>query len=215
MNIGLVGWRKARGSRCATTVSSDGARSPAHDVSEFLPASSCGVRTFLSVRSVGFLVLPFLCTVISLKAGDGSLDVSFAPVSFGVGPCCSGLPWIHAVVVQPNGKAVVGGNFGSVNGISRNYVARLNTDGSTDTSFNLGSGANSWVFSEALQPDGKVLIGGVFTSVDGLSRNSIARLNSDGSVDTTFNPGSGAPGAAWRDRKSTRLNSTHLGISYA
>ncbi len=64
-------------------------------------------------------------------------------------------------------------------------------DGSLDTSFNPGSGVDNQVFSVAVQGDGKVLIGGYFFSVNSAPRNRIARLNSDGSLDTGFNPGSG------------------------
>jgi len=69
--------------------------------------------------------------------------------------------------------------------------ARLNADGSVDSSFNPGTGANNTVRSVALQPDGKVLIGAL-TTVNGTNRDRIARLNADGSLDNSFNPGTGA-----------------------
>ena len=76
---------------------------------------------------------------------------------------------------------------------TRNGFARLNADGSVDTTFGNGAGANtSPVIAMALQPDGKVLIGGTFTSVHGTTRNAVARLNTDGSLDTTFDPSSGS-----------------------
>ena len=49
-------------------------------------------------------------------------------------------------------------------------------------------------FALARQTDGKILVGGNFTSFDGVAINRIARLNTDGSVDAGFNPGSGADG---------------------
>ena len=55
-----------------------------------------------------------------------------------------------------------------------------------DLSFNPGAGANDDVFVLATQSDGKVLIGGQFTSYDGVAASRIARLNSDGSFDPTF-----------------------------
>lgn len=116
---------------------------------------------------------------------DGSLDTGFDP---GLGADGS----VYSVVVQPDGKVLVGGNFTKINGTARNNIARLNADGSLDGSFNPGTGADSWVFSLALQPDGKVLMGGLFTLVNGNSRNRIARLNADGSLDASFSPGSGA-----------------------
>src|SRR3954464_11737266 len=45
----------------------------------------------------------------------------------------------------------------------------------------------------ALQTNAQVLIGGDFTTVDGSPRSRIARLNSDGTLDTAFNPGADAP----------------------
>jgi uncharacterized delta-60 repeat protein len=91
----------------------------------------------------------------------------------------------------PNGQLVIAGYFSSFNGTNRNRVARLNSDGSVDATFDPGSGANSFVEAAAVQPDGKVLVGGWFTSFNGTPRNNIARLNTDGSLDTSFNPVSG------------------------
>ena len=119
---------------------------------------------------------------------DGSLDNSFNP---GTGANAS----VRALAVQPDGKVVIGGGFTIVDGTARNFVARLNTNGTLDSSFNPGAGPDNVVFAVALQSDGKVLIGGWFTTVDGPARNKIARLNSDGSLDTTFgNTGTGESG---------------------
>lgn len=116
---------------------------------------------------------------------DGSLDVAFDP-----GTGANGL--IDCFAVQPDGKIVIGGWFTSFNGTSINGIARLNADGSLDATFNPGTGANQPIWSLALQPNGKILIGGEFTTFNGTARNRIARLNADGSLDTTFNPGSGS-----------------------
>ena len=66
--------------------------------------------------------------------------------------------------------------------------------GTLDATFNSSTGANSDVETIAVQADGKIIIGGFFTSYNGTSRNRIARLNADGSLDATFNPGTGASG---------------------
>src|SRR5262249_15352254 len=66
--------------------------------------------------------------------------------------------------------------------------------GDLDTSFAPGSGLNNTVAAVALQPDGKVLIGGFFTTVKGFVRSEIARLNADGSGDSSFDPGKGIVG---------------------
>lgn len=99
---------------------------------------------------------------------------------------------VQAVAVQPDGKVVLGGDFSAVNTLRREGIARLNFDGSTDYSFNPGSGVSGFVRAVALQPDGKILVGGGFDAVNGITRFSIARLLTNGVVDPTFNPGSGA-----------------------
>ena len=121
---------------------------------------------------------------------DGSLDVTFDP---GTGPDSL----VTAVALQPDGKVVIGGHFGQVAGVSRRFIARLNADGSLDTSFDPGGGANGTVEAVALQADGKVLIGGYFTRVDNVVRGRIARLNGDGSLDTSFSPSSGSDNAVY------------------
>jgi len=117
---------------------------------------------------------------IALIDANGQLDSSFAPDSGANGP-------INSVASSPGGQFVIGGAFTSFNGTPRNYVARVNADGSLDASFN-PSGADGTVWATAVQADGKVLIGGDFNHVNGQPRNYLARLNTDGSLDTTFYP---------------------------
>ncbi len=121
----------------------------------------------------------------------GSLDTSFEPAI--ENPSQTG--HIDALAVQPDGKVIVGGTFYSIKGTNRIGIARLNADGTLDTGFNPGTGAN-WASSIALQPDGKVLIGGWFTAVNGTNRSGIARLNANGSLDGSFNPGTGVSGSS-------------------
>jgi uncharacterized delta-60 repeat protein len=131
---------------------------------------------------------------------DGSLDQSFNASARHGAPA--------SIVVQPDGKVLIGGVFTEVNGVSRNRIARLNGDGSLDTSFDPGSGASFTVLSVVLQDDGRVLIGGFFGEVNGMSRNSIARLNGDGSVDTSFDPGAGpSDPTVWTGVSSVALQS--------
>jgi uncharacterized delta-60 repeat protein len=116
---------------------------------------------------------------------DGTLDPSFTP-----GGGFNNNVW--ATSIQSDGKIIVGGQFTSFNGVARNRIARLNTDGTLDATFNPGSAANNTVYATTIQADGKVLIGGDFTTLNGVTRNRIARLNADGTLDTGFDPAAGA-----------------------
>ena len=119
---------------------------------------------------------------------DGSLDASFNP---GGGPNGT----VNTISPQPDGKILIGGYFTAYNGVTRNYLARLHSDGTLDASFNSNSGANNPVLSMVQQPGGKILIGGSFTYYHGTARNRIARLHPDGTLDASFNPGNVASGS--------------------
>lgn len=93
---------------------------------------------------------------------------------------------VHSIIVQSDGKLVVGGLFVTYRGVGANRIARINSDGSRDTSFDVGVGFNTRVRHLALQSDDKIIVGGDFTSYQGTSANRIIRLNSDGSRDETF-----------------------------
>lgn len=130
---------------------------------------------------------------------DGSLDRSFDP---GSGVAGNISPAVYTVALQKDGKVLIGGNFDTVDGVVRNTIARLNSNGSLDATFDPGLGVSStdpnfrvpWVSAVAVQSDDRVLIGGQFTDAGGIGRRNVARLNSDGAVDTSFDPGSGATG---------------------
>jgi len=115
---------------------------------------------------------------------NGSLDTSF---NTGTGFNSS----VDSLTVQSDGKFVAGGYFSSYNGTTSKYIARLNNDGSFDTSFTIGAGFNSSVTSVAVQSDGKIVAGGNFTSFNGTASGAIARLNSNGTIDTGFTVGTG------------------------
>jgi uncharacterized delta-60 repeat protein len=100
---------------------------------------------------------------------------------------------VLALALQSDGQIVAGGNFTLVNNASRSRVARLNLDGTLDTAFLNGlSGADASVNAVVSQTDDRLLIGGAFTTVNDTVRNHLARLMTDGSLDTTFSPGAGA-----------------------
>jgi uncharacterized delta-60 repeat protein/uncharacterized repeat protein (TIGR01451 family) len=111
---------------------------------------------------------------------------------------------IFALAVQPADQSVViGGAFTSYNAFLRNGIARVNYDGTIDTSFDPGNGADGPVTSLALQDDGRILMGGAFLSVNGINRYRVARLNTVGGVDASFNPGVGADDTVWSLALST------------
>lgn len=103
---------------------------------------------------------------------------------------------VLALALQPDGKILVGGTFTRMNGVLRARIARLNEDGSLDMSFDpgmTGSAPGTGVYCLTPQPDGKIVVGGSFTLLAGQSRASIGRLNDNGSIDSTFNPGVNGP----------------------
>jgi uncharacterized delta-60 repeat protein len=95
---------------------------------------------------------------------------------------------VRVIISQSDGKILVGGDFTTFNGSTANYIVRLNSNGTVDTSFstNNGSGANGSVKTICIQSDGKILVGGDFTTFNGTTVNRIVRLNTDGTPDTTF-----------------------------
>ena len=112
---------------------------------------------------------------------DGSVDNSYTGLDNSV----------ECISLQSDNKILVGGSFNSYNGISKNKINRFNSNGEIDNSFNIGSGFDGTVKTIALQPDNKIIVGGDFTSFNGLPNSKIVRLNSDGSVDNTFVSGVG------------------------
>lgn len=120
---------------------------------------------------------------------DGMPDETFDPGSgVGIGGT------IQEIIVQPDGKIIIAGVFTSYNGVARKNIARLNSDGSLDLTFDPGSGPNSGITSIALQPDGKVLVAGNFTTFNGITYNRLVRLDTTGQLDSAFLNGSGYNG---------------------
>ena len=93
---------------------------------------------------------------------------------------------VETMAVQQDGKVLLGGNFTQLRGSSRNRIARLNGNGSLDAGFNVGTGPNGSVRVIKVQPDGKILVGGAFTTWNGAARPCLVRLNEDGTLDTSL-----------------------------
>ncbi len=101
---------------------------------------------------------------------------------------------VHSLVMQPDGRMLVTGHFSTVQGSSRPGLARLFPDGRLDDSFVPWAGAGAYDLALALQPGGKILVTAGNTNLNGPSRNTLLRLNSDGSLDAAFDVGKGADG---------------------
>ncbi|MBP6312281.1 MAG: delta-60 repeat domain-containing protein [Flavobacteriales bacterium] len=114
---------------------------------------------------------------------SGSLDSAFDP---GTGASSS----VLATIIQPDGKILIGGGFSMFNDQPRSYLVRLNPDGSIDNSFvQQGTGFNGGIFDIELEASGTIIVAGDFTAYNGISRSRVARLNSDGSLNGSFIPG--------------------------
>lgn len=93
---------------------------------------------------------------------------------------------VRAVVALPGGGWLIGGEFTSVNGVTRQRLARLLPDGTLDTSFSMNANGTVWAMAVA---GGKVYVGGSFTTLGGTSRVRLAALDATTlALDTTFTP---------------------------
>ena len=115
---------------------------------------------------------------------DGSLDTAFDP---GIG--VNGT--INSVAVLPDGRTMIAGSFTEVSGDPYGRIARLLPDGSPDPTFASSIGADLGISALKVLPDGKIIIAGSFDHYNGISTPKIARLWPDGTLDETFDPGSG------------------------
>lgn len=129
--------------------------------------------SFTSVGNVGV-------TNVARLNSDRTLDPGFNPRN------AVDRGYVTALAVQPDGKVVIGGAFYSSSGIAQANITRLNPNGTVDTVFDQNVFVDGPVNALVLQSDGKVLVGGGFLTVDFERRVSIGRLNTDGTLDITF-----------------------------
>jgi uncharacterized delta-60 repeat protein len=134
--------------------------------------------------AVFLLALMFSTPLFAVASvADGTVDTTFYS-NLGTGfdnP-------VNDIALQSDGDILLGGSFTTLNGNTRNYLVRLNSDGTEDTAFytNLGTGFGGNVNTLAIQSDGDILVGGAFTTLNSNTRNRLVRLNSDGTEDTAF-----------------------------
>jgi uncharacterized delta-60 repeat protein len=125
---------------------------------------------------------------IAVTNQDGSLDSAFATLS----GATDFIPEIYAIGIQPDGKILAGGFFTSLNGAPHYNLVRLNPDSTIDPTFDPNLGTVGSVRALLIQPDGKIVIAGNILAVNGIRRGRLARLNADGTLDASFDPGTGA-----------------------
>lgn len=142
----------------------------------------------ISIQLLNFLLLQ---SVSISYSQSGLIDTSFNVLDNGKGQGDGPNNSVWALAAQTDGKVIIGGEFNSYNGVLAQSIARLNTDGSIDTSFKTTLNFTGTVFAIAIQNDKKILIAGSFYYNSVIRRIGIARLNSDGSIDSSFDPGSG------------------------
>jgi uncharacterized delta-60 repeat protein len=114
---------------------------------------------------------------------DGSLDHSFAAFNY--------QSFVRKLLLQPDGKILIAGALGLPNQIRFRQLARLNPNGTPDTDFSAEINPGGIVEAIEIQTDGRILVGGFFTAVNGALRNNIARLETSGTLDANFDSGAG------------------------
>ena len=161
--------------------------------SSFAPPAGFSFVTGLCVQPDGRILALDNDTLYRLQP-DGSLDASFTPARFE--NLNLGYSWgphrAVPVVLQPDGKILVASSFTGVNGVPRASVVRLHADGSVDATFNPGQGpGEAWLpdMDLVLQPDGRMIVTGYFTSFNDVHRSGVVRLRADGAVDLAFDAG--------------------------
>lgn len=138
----------------------------------------------------------------------GDFDESFAS-AIGTGPNNT----VNSILVLSDDSIIIVGTFTSFNGmVPYNRIIRINSNGTVDNSFNtnLGAGFNGTVDQAILTPAGKILCIGQFTSYNGVTRNRIAQLNIDGTLDASFNYGSGIQSGLGYPRVTVDTNTGNI-----
>jgi uncharacterized delta-60 repeat protein len=126
----------------------------------------------------------------------GNLDLSF--------DCGNGAAGITGFKIQPDGKIYVFGTFTTFDGNACGRIVRLNSNGTFDNTFAPTSGANQSIVDLIIQNNGKIVVIGNFTNFNGVAKNKIVRLNSNGSLDNTFTNPTGTLNLSSIDITSTQ-----------
>jgi hypothetical protein len=116
----------------------------------------------------------------------GTLDTTF---NTNIGAGLNAFP--HTIKVDSSGNLYIGGTFTTFSGLANNFIIKLNSNGTKDTSFDNTTGFNLTVYEIQLDSTGKLYVGGDFTTYKGVTNNRIIKLNTDGSKDTSFDNSTG------------------------
>ena len=189
----------------ANPVSRSYAVTASHNSNAIASASNGLIKTGSSVELGGFVYRNTFVTGTLAGSGDFSFlptgSTSFTSGSNNAAASPSG------IIQDSQGRKYFFGNFDKYNYTSSQGLVRINSDGSRDSSFNVGIGfftGSSVTFTGVAYPDAiklyssggvdKIYVGGFFSQYSGSSANCIVRLNTDGTIDQTFNYGTGFSG---------------------
>jgi uncharacterized delta-60 repeat protein len=144
------------------------------------PSTTTHQSIFVKHLLIFLFLIPF-----ALYSQTAQLDTTF---HIGSGASAG----INELIIQPDSKVIVAGMFAGFNGTAAGRIIRLLPDGEIDSTWITSSGGADFdIRGMALQPDGKVLIGGIFGLYNGATANRLVRLDSAGNTDTSFVAGSG------------------------
>lgn len=159
-----------------------GALDPGFDASATVDSNSVGA--ILALADGKTLIGGGFPGGVARLLADGTRDTTF---DAGEGPPSGSS--INNLRLLPSGKILAGGSFASFSGLPRANLRRLNADGSPDATFGTAdSSPGGTVYDIALQPEGRLLIGGYFSTVGGQPQAYLARLGADGILDSDFRP---------------------------
>ncbi len=175
-----------------TATSADYVAAPGRIDPAFSDAELDGMVRALAVQPDGKIIIGGAFTALGDQPrarlarlnADGSLDAGFTAAADGP---------VTALALQADGAIIVGGFFSTVNGQPRARLARLNADGSLDAGFNPGVSFGSEVAPDgvltlAVQNDGAILVGGIFSTIAATAQANLARLMPTGAYDADFSP---------------------------
>lgn len=181
-------------------LAADGGLDPGFDAGELFAGLYAGLKR-IAVRPTGEVLVIGGFTIngaqkIVQLLPDGTLDPAFQP---GGGADHGYHDALHDLALAPDGKAYIVGDFNRYDGIPRSRMARVNPDGSLDASWDPGTGPSQGpvasgpipVTACALQPDGRLLVGGWFLQFNGQVQRQLACMQHNGDLDPLFDPGTG------------------------